>query len=102
MTTVPGQVSSTTHPLSAPVPTHGASRSQVKSLSRNTSFSGNLKGAKSVSDIESVQHARDAQDLPVVRLPRPCSRQNNASRTDLPRSVSFSNEEGRHRQRAGW
>ena len=73
---------------------------QVKSLSRNTSFSGNLKGAKSVSDIEHIQHAQDAEDRQVIRLPRPCSRQNNASRstTDMPRSVSFSNEEGRHRQ----
>ena len=75
--------------------------SQVKSLSRNTSFSGNLKGAKSVTDIEQIQHSSDpSDDRQVIRLPRPCSRQNNASRstTDMPRSVSFSNEEGRHRQ----
>jgi len=73
--------------------------SQVKSLSRNTSFSGNLKGAKSVTDIEQIQHALDpSDDRQVIRLPRPCSRQNNASRSDMPRSVSFSNEEGRHRQ----
>jgi len=73
---------------------------QVKSLSRNTSFSGNLKGAKSVTDIEQIQHSLDpSDDRQVIRLPRPCSRQNNASRSDMPRSVSFSNEEGRHRQR---
>ena len=74
--------------------------SQAQPLSRNSSFSGNLKGAKSVSDIEMLKHAADPDDdRQVIRLPRPCSRQNNGSRstTDMPRSVSFSDETGRHR-----
>lgn len=75
---------------------------QAQPLSRNSSFSGNLKGAKSVSDIEMLKHAADPDDdRQVIRLPRPCSRQNNGSRstTDMPRSVSFSDETGRHRTR---
>ena len=74
--------------------------SQAKPLSRNSSFSGNLKGARSVSDIEQLKHAPDPDDdRQVVRLPRPCSRQNSGSRstTDMPRSVSFSDEQGRPR-----